>query len=182
MLDKAQARAHIVEGLLKALDHIDQIIKLIRASADANEAREGLQREFEFSEVQAQAILDMRLQRLTGLERDKLMDEFKEVMATIEYLQGLLADSIKLDGVVRDELVEVKTLFADPRRTEIMPGVLGDLNIEDLIAEEQMVVTISHSGYIKRVPFDTYRTQKTRRSRRFGHRPEGRRLTSSTSS
>ena len=160
LLDKAQARAHIVEGLLRALDHIDEIIKLIRGSADANIARAGLQSEFAFSERQAQAILDMRLQRLTGLEHDKLQEELQELMGTIEYLQSLLADAVKLDGVVKDELVEVKGLFGDKRRTEIVPHSFGELNIEDLIAEEQMVVTISHGGYIKRVPNDTYRTQR----------------------
>jgi DNA gyrase subunit A len=160
LLDKALKRAHIVEGLLKALDHIDAIIKLIRASQDANMARQGLISEFGFSEVQAQAILDMRLQRLTGLERAKLEEEYQELMATIEYLQSLLADSVKLDGVVRDELEEVRTLFGDMRRTEIVAHSFGELNIEDLIAEEQMVVTISHGGYIKRVPYDTYKTQR----------------------
>lgn len=160
LLDKAQKRAHIVEGLLKALDVIDQIIRLIRASSDANVARQGLIREFDFSEMQAQAILDMRLQRLTGLEREKLEEEYRELMATIEYLQGLLADPVKLDQVVKDELQEVRELFGDPRRTEIVAHSFGELNIEDLIAEEQMVVTISHSGYIKRVPYDTYKTQK----------------------
>jgi DNA gyrase subunit A len=160
LLDKALKRAHIVEGLLKALDHIDEIISLIRASADPNEARAGLINRFEFSEAQAQAILDMRLQRLTGLERDKLQNEYAELMAEIEYLRSILEDPIKLDGVVREELKEVKDLFGDDRRTEIVPNLAGELNIEDLIAEEKMVVTISNSGYIKRVPFDTYRQQR----------------------
>ncbi len=160
LLDKAEKRAHIVEGLLKALDHIDQIIKLIRASADANIARDGLMSEFDFSEPQAQAILDMRLQRLTGLERDKLESEYADLQETIEYLRGLLADPKKLDGVVRDELFEVKEKFGDERRSRIVPFVFGDFDIEDLIAEEWMVVTISGTGYIKRVPFDTYKSQK----------------------
>ncbi len=160
LLDKAQRRDHIVQGLLKALDHIDRIITVIRASADGNEAREALMREFEFSEPQAQAILDMRLQRLTGLERDKLEEEHGELMATIEYLQGLLADALKLDGVIRAELAEIREKYGDNRRTEIVPHALGDFNIEDLIAEEKMVVTLSHEGYVKRVPFDTYRQQK----------------------
>ncbi len=160
LLDKALKRAHILEGLLKALDHIDEIIKLIRGSADPESARNGLISQFEFSDVQAQAILDMRLQRLTGLERDRLESEHREVMANIEYLRGLLDDPAKLDAVVRGELVEVRELFSDPRRTEIIAGAGGDLNIEDLIADEKMVVTISHGGYIKRVPFDTYRIQK----------------------
>ncbi|MBT9583002.1 DNA gyrase subunit A [bacterium] len=159
LLDKALKRAHIVEGLLKALDHIEEIIALIRGSADPAEARSGLQNRFGFSEVQAQAILDMRLQRLTGLERDKLQNEHQELMAEIAYLRGLLEDPVKLDTVVRDEMIQVRELFGDERRTEIVAW-LGELNIEDLIAEEKMVVTISQGGYIKRVPYDTYRTQK----------------------
>ena len=160
LLDKAERRAHIVEGLLKALDHIDEIIKTIRASADATEARDALMSKFEFSEVQAQAILDMRLQRLTGLERDKLENEYKELRETIDYLRGILGDSVKLDGVVKDELKEGTEKFGDERRSEIIPFQFGEFNIEDLIAEEQMVVTISHTGYIKRVAYDTYRSQK----------------------
>ena len=159
LLDKALKRDHIVQGLLKALDHIDEIIKLIRASADGNEARAGLMTQFDFSEPQAQAILDMRLQRLTGLERDKLQNEHEELLAEIAFLRGLLEDQVKLDAVVREEMEEVRELFGDERRTEIVAW-LGELNIEDLIAEEKMVVTISQSGYIKRVPYDTYRTQK----------------------
>lgn len=160
LLDKALKRAHILEGLLKALDHIDQIIQLIRASADPESARQGLMETFQFTEPQAQAILDMRLQRLTGLERDKLENEHREVLANIAYLQGLLADPVKLDAVVREEILEVKQLFNDARRTQIVPGLAGDINIEDLIADEKAVVTLSHGGYIKRVPYDTYRTQK----------------------
>jgi len=160
LLDKAERRAHIVEGLLKALDHIDEIIKTIRASADATEARDALMSKFEFSEAQAQAILDMRLQRLTGLERDKLENEYKELRETIDYLRGILGDSVKLDGVVKDELKEGTEKFGDERRSEIIPFQFGEFNIEDLIAEEQMVVTISHTGYIKRVAYDTYRSQK----------------------
>jgi len=159
LLDKALKRAHIVEGLLKALDHIDEIIKLIRGSADPAEARIGLQTKFDFTEPQAQAILDMRLQRLTGLERDKLLNEHAELMAEVAFLRGLLEDQVKLDNVVREEMIEVRDIFGDERRTEIMAW-LGELNIEDLIAEEKMVVTISQTGYIKRVPYDTYRTQK----------------------
>ena len=159
LLDKAERRAHIVEGLLKALDHIDQIIKTIRGSADAAIAREALMRGFDFSEAQAQAILDMRLQRLTGLERDKLDEEYKELLATMEYLRGLLSDQAKLDGLIVEEFEDIRERFGDERRSEIVPFV-GDFNIEDLIAEEQMVVTISHGGYIKRVSYATYRSQK----------------------
>ena len=159
LLDKAERRAHILEGLLKALDHIDAIIKTIRASADAAIARDALMREFTFSEAQAQAILDMRLQRLTGLERDKLDEEYKELLATMEYLRGLLADRAKLDGLIVEEFEDMRDRFGDDRRSEIVP-FSGDFNIEDLIAEEQMVVTISHGGYIKRVSYATYRSQK----------------------
>ncbi len=160
LLDKAERRAHIVEGLLKALDHIDQIIKTIRGSADAAIAREALMRGFEFSEAQAQAILDMRLQRLTGLERDKLDEEYKELFATMEYLRGLLSDQAKLDALIVEEFEDIRERFGDERRSEIIPFHFGDFNIEDLIAEEQMVVTISHGGYIKRVSYATYRSQK----------------------
>ncbi len=159
-LDKARKREHIVSGLLKALDHIDEIIALIRASRDADSARTGLMERFGFSQVQAQAILDMRLQRLTGLEREKLEEEQRQLLATIEYLEGLLASREKLDGVIRTELLEIQARFGDARRTKIEPYMGGDIDIEDLIADEQMVVTLSHSGYVKRVPFDTYRVQK----------------------
>ena len=159
LLNKAEKRAHIVSGLLKALDHIDEIITLIKSSPDANAARTGLMETFEFSEVQAQAILDMRLQRLTGLEREKLENEMAELTETINYLKGLLADPKKLDGVIKEELEEGRERFGDDRRSEIVPFV-GDFNIEDLIAEERMVVTISGTGYIKRVAYDTYRAQR----------------------
>ncbi len=159
-LDKARKREHIVAGLLKALDHIDEIIALIRASRDADTARTGLMERFGFSQLQAQAILDMRLQRLTGLEREKLEEEQRQLLATIEFLEGLLASRDKLDGVIQAELTEIQARYGDDRRTRIEPFMGGDLDIEDLIADEQMVVTISHSGYVKRVPFDTYRVQK----------------------
>lgn len=160
LLDKAERRAHIVEGLIRALDLIDEIIKTIRASADATIAREALMRKFEFSEAQAQAILDMRLQRLTGLEREKLENEYAELRATIEYLQGLLSDQGKLDALIVEELEDMRERFGDERRSEIIPFTFGEFNIEDLIAEEQMVVTVSHTGYVKRVSYDTYRSQK----------------------
>ncbi|MEW6277287.1 MAG: DNA gyrase subunit A [Candidatus Eremiobacterota bacterium] len=160
LLDKAQRRDHIVQGLLKALDHIDEIIALIRSSQTGEEARGKLTARFEFSEAQAQAILDMRLQRLTGLEREKLEEEHQNLLAEIAYYESLLADAVKLDGVVKDELLEIKTRFGDKRRTQIVPHFEGDLNIEDLIAQEEMVVTISHGNYIKRVPYTTYKAQK----------------------
>jgi len=157
-LNKALERAHILEGLKIALDHIDEVIALIRASAGPAEAREGLMSRFGLSERQSQAILDMRLQKLTGLERDKILEELAEVMAEIERLSGILADETKLMKVIVEELNEVLEAYSDERRTEILHNVteLSDL---DLIAEEDMVVTLSHAGYIKRTPLSEYRAQ-----------------------
>ncbi len=160
LLDKAERRAHILEGLLKALDHIDAIIALIRASQTADEARTGLQEKFSFSEAQAQAILDMRLQRLTGLERSKLQEEYNGLQQDIAYYNSLLSNPRLLDTVIGEELVDIRTRFGDARRTEIIKGFDGDLNIEDLIKQEEMVVTISHGNYIKRVSYETYRSQR----------------------
>jgi DNA gyrase subunit A len=159
-LDKAEKRRHIVEGLLLALDHIDAIIALIRGSRDASEARAGLQEKFALTEVQAQAILDMRLQRLTGLEREKLEAEYAELNATIDSLRSLLESPRLVDNVIRAELAELKERYGDERRTRIVPHRFEDFDIEQLIAEEQMAVTVSHSGYIKRTRFDTYKTQR----------------------
>ena len=158
-LDKARKREHIVSGLLKALDHIDEIIALIRASKDIESARAGLMGRFGFTEVQAQAILDMRLQRLTGLEREKLEQEHRELLARIEFLEGLLADRAKLDGVIRTELLEVQARFGDERRTKIETIGIGTINLKDLIPRAPTVVTLSHTGYIKRVPLKEYRLQ-----------------------
>lgn len=157
-LRKAEERAHILEGLKIALDHLDEVIALIRASASPNEAREGLMSRFALSERQSQAILDMRLQKLTGLERDKILEELAEVLAEIDRLRGILADEKKLMAVIVEELNEVLDAYADERRTEILHNVteLSDL---DLIAEEDMVVTLSHAGYIKRTPLSEYRAQ-----------------------
>ncbi len=157
-LEKALARAHILEGLLIALDHIDEVIETIRGSDTVEVARGRLVERFGLSEVQAQAILDMRLQRLTGLERQKIKDEHEALMKEIAYLQSILDDPVKLRGIIRDELNEIKDKYADERRTEIHPE-LSDLDIEDLIAEEEVIVTITHSGYIKRLPVGTYRKQ-----------------------
>lgn len=157
-LRKAEARAHIVEGLLKAIDLIDEVIATIRASASPEVAKTALVEKFEFSELQAQAILEMRLQRLTGLERDKLLEEFRELMALIERLRAILASDSLLLGVIRDELVEVKTLFGDKRRTAIIESE-GDITLEDMIADEDMVITVTRTGYIKRSPLAMYRAQ-----------------------
>ena len=158
-LAKAEARAHILEGLLIALDHIDEVIKLIRASQTAAEAKDGLMDRFGLSEKQSQAILDMRLQRLTGLERDKIKAEHAEVQTTITRLKAILADEKLLMQVIVEELEAVRDQYADPRRTEIVDQV-ADISIEDLITEEDMVVTISSDGYIKRNAVSLYRAQR----------------------
>ncbi len=158
-LAKAEARAHILEGLLIALDHIDEVIRLIRASRTADEAKDGLISRFGLSEKQARAILEMRLQRLTGLERDKIKAEYDEVQATIARLKAILADEKLLMNIIVEELEAVRDRYADPRRTEIMDET-AELSIEDLITEEDMVVTISNEGYIKRNPVSLYRAQR----------------------
>ena len=158
-LRQAEERAHILEGLKIALDHIDEVIALIRASADGDAAREGLMLRFGLSERQARAILEMRLQRLTGLERDKIVAELAEVMAEIARLTAILADEGLLLAVIEAELREVQTQFADGRKTQLLAGG-ADLDIEDLIPVEDMVVTVTHDGYIKRVPVAEYRAQK----------------------
>ena len=157
-LDKAEARAHIVEGLLKALDHIDEIVTLIKQSTDVAAARASLIERFEFSEKQAQAILDMRLARLTGLERDKLSAEYAQLQEQITYLQSLLDNEPLLMGVIKDEMQQIRDKFADDRRTELTI-IEGEIDIEDLIAPEDMVVTMTNFGYIKRLPKSTYRAQ-----------------------
>ena len=157
-LKKAEARAHILEGLLKALDVIDEIIATIRASQTVDEARTGLIEGFAFSEIQAQAILDMRLQRLTGLEREKLLEEYSEVMALIERLRAILGSDELLLDVIKDELLEIKRLYGDERRTEIIHDT-HDITIEDMIADEDMVITVTSTGYIKRSPLTLYREQ-----------------------
>ena len=157
-LEKSMARAHILEGLLKALDNIDEIVSIIRASKDTTEARETLIERFAFSEKQAQAILDMRLARLTGLERDKLLQEYQEIERFIEYLNSLLANRDLLMGVVKDEMNVIKNKFGDDRRTELS-AVEGEIDIADLIAVDDMIVTLTHFGYIKRLSKSTYRAQ-----------------------
>lgn len=158
-LRKAEERHHILLGLQIALDHLDEVITLIRKAANPPEAKTGLMKKFGLSDLQAQAILDMRLQRLTGLERQKIADEFKEVTARIAELKGILADEKKIYAIIDKELKEVRDAYGDERRTEIIEAV-GDFNIEDLIVEEDMVVTVSHTGYIKRNPLSLYRAQR----------------------
>jgi len=158
-LRKAEERAHILEGLRIALDHIDEVIALIRASQTADEARTGLMERFGLTEKQAQAILDMRLQRLTGLEREKIESEYEELLKTIAELRAILADEAKIRGVVRDELLEIKEQFADERRTRIKPDA-DEIVEEDLIPEEEVAVLLTHRGYIKRMPLSTYRAQR----------------------
>ncbi len=158
-LRKAKDRAHILEGLRIALDHIDEIITIIRESETDKVAMESLQSRFELSERQAQAILDMRLRRLTGLERDKIENEYNELLAYIEELEAILADEEKLLALVREELTEIKEKYGDDRRTEIQLGGIDQLEDEDLIPEEQIVITLSHNNYIKRLPASTYRSQ-----------------------
>ncbi|QQT10398.1 DNA gyrase subunit A [Staphylococcus pasteuri] len=158
-LRKAKDRAHILEGLRIALDHIDEIITTIRESETDKVAMESLQERFKLSERQAQAILDMRLRRLTGLERDKIESEYNDLLAYIDELEAILADEEVLLQLVRDELTEVKERYGDERRTEIQLGGLDDIEDEDLIPEEQIVITLSHNNYIKRLPVSTYRAQ-----------------------
>jgi DNA gyrase subunit A len=158
-LRRAEARAHILEGLLVALDNLDEVIALIRGSADPDAARAGLIDTFELSEEQAQAILDMRLQRLTALESDKVRAEHKGLMGTIKELREILGDPARVDALVVDELDEISERYGDERRTEITHDE-GDLDIEDVIADQQMVISITHSGYVKRLPLATYRQQR----------------------
>lgn len=158
-LGKAEDRAHIVEGLRIALQHLDEVIKIIRNSRNVDVAREGLMAKFGLSEKQAQAILDMRLHRLTALEREKLEQEYKELIKTIAYLKEVLANERLVLNIIKEELLEAKAKYSDPRRTQITLKE-EELDVEDLIAEEDVVITITHRGYIKRLPLDTYRSQK----------------------
>ena len=158
-LKAAAARAHILEGLKIALDHIDEIIKIIRGSKDPVQAKEGLMNGFNLSEIQSQAILDMRLQRLTGLEVDKVVAEYLEVIKVIAHLKGILESRTQRMDIIKNELHEIRDLYGDERRTEIVP-VDANFTMEDMIAEEEVVLTITHQGYIKRTALNTYRTQR----------------------
>ncbi|SMC94320.1 DNA gyrase subunit A [Pedobacter nyackensis] len=157
-LSEANKRAHILEGLLIALDHLDEVIKLIRSSETPEEARMGLMEKFGLSDIQARAILDMTLRRLTGLERDKIKEEYNELMKLIEYLQSILDDEGKRMQIIKDELIEMKEKYGDERRTSIVHSA-EDMSMEDFIEDEEVVITISHEGYIKRTPATEYRTQ-----------------------
>ena len=157
-LARAKERAHILEGYIIALNNIDEIIKVIKASKNANEAAVALCAKFSLSEIQAKAILEMRLQRLTGLERDKIDAEYAEVTALIAKLAGILADPQKVLQVIIEELTEIRDKYGDERRTEIVAST-EDINIEDMIVEEDVVVTISHTGYIKRNAVSLYKSQ-----------------------
>lgn len=158
-LKKAQERAHILEGIRKALDHIDEVIQTIKASKEANAAREALMAKFDFSERQAHAILEMRLQRLTGLERDKIVNELNELLKQIDWLKFVLADVREIYKIIVSELEDIRKRFGDERKTQIT-GDLSDVEDEDLIADESMVVTVTNTGYIKRIPIEEYRVQK----------------------
>lgn len=159
-LRKAEARAHILEGLRIALDHLDAVIALIRGSQTTDIARQGLMEQFSLSEKQAQAILDMRLQRLTGLEREKIEEEYQGLVELIAELKAILADEEKVLEIIREELLEIKERFNDVRRTELIAGGAEIFEDEDLIPEENIVLTLTHNGYIKRLPISTYRSQK----------------------
>ena len=158
-LNKAQARAHILEGLRIALDHIDEVISIIRHSDISEIARNTLIERFNFTDKQATAILEMRLRRLTGLERGKIEEEYNELMKQIEYLNSILASEEKLLGVIKEELIEIKNKYSDERRTSI-EKVVNEIDIEDLIQEEEVTITLTHSGYIKRISADTYSSQR----------------------
>ncbi|CAM3749967.1 DNA gyrase subunit A [Mucilaginibacter galii] len=157
-LAEAEKRAHILEGLLIALDHLDEVIRLIRASSTPEEARDGLMTQFGLTEIQARAILDMTLRRLTGLERDKIKDEYAELMKQIEYYKSILADPVLQMQIIKDELLEIKEKYGDERRTEMVHSS-AEMMTEDFIEDEDVVITISHEGYIKRTPLTEYRRQ-----------------------
>lgn len=158
-LRKAEERRHILEGLKIALDNLDAVIALIRKSKTPEEARTGLMEKFKLTQIQAQAILDMKLQKLTGLEREGIINEYKEILKIIEYLKSVLADEKIVKKIVKEELSEIKEKYGDERRTEIVPET-KEITLEDMIASEEMVITISHSGYIKRNPLKLYRSQR----------------------
>jgi len=159
-LEKAEARMHIVEGLRRALDVIDEIIRIIRGSANPNAARDALMARFGFSQIQAQYILDMQLRALTGLEREKLEAEYRDLLQLVERLRGILSDPQKVLALIKDDLRDIKKRFGDPRRTRIVPVEADQIGDEDMIPEEEMIISITRAGYIKRVSAETYRVQK----------------------
>ena len=158
-LNEAEARAHILEGLKIALDNIDEIISIIRGSKDPSSAKEGLINTFSLSEIQAQAILDMRLQKLTGLEVDKVVEEYRELIKLISHLKSILENKNQRMDIIKNEIIDIRDRYGDERRTEIVP-VDTEFSMEDMIAEEEVVLTITHKGYIKRTALNTYRTQR----------------------
>jgi len=158
-LDRAEKRAHLVEGLRIAQAHLEEVVNIIRSAKNTEDARSSLQQRFGFSDEQAQAILEMRLQQLTGLERQKLQDEYLQLIKTINYLKSVIDNPQKVREIIKQELEDLKNKYADPRRTEILDKI-EDVKLENLIAEEEVVITISHSGYIKRLPLSTYRQQR----------------------
>ncbi|HYC88781.1 MAG TPA: DNA gyrase subunit A [Thermoanaerobaculia bacterium] len=166
-LRKAEERAHVLEGLVRALDVLDELIALIRASRTGQEAKEGLISRWQFTEIQAQAILDMRLQRLTGLEREKLVQEYQEILAVIARLREILASEKLVLEIIAGELRAIKEAYNDPRRTEIIPDT-SEISIEDLVADEDMVITVSRGGYVKRSPLSLYRAQRRGGKGRIG--------------
>ena len=159
-LEKAEARAHILEGLRIAIDNIDEVVALIRASANPEEARNALMERFAFSEVQAKAILEMRLQRLTGLQREELMNEYKDLLQKIEFYRSILENAEVLRSELKREIAEIRDNFATPRRTEVLREALTDIDIEDLIPDEEVVITLSRRGYMKRTGLENYQQQK----------------------
>ncbi len=158
-LRQAEEKAHILEGLKLAVEHLDEVIALIKRSRSPEEARDGLMNRYGLSQIQAQAILDMKLQRLTGLEREKLITDYQETIKRIEYLNSVLNSEALVKKIIQDELIEIKEKYQDPRRTEVIPEA-AEIHLEDMIAPEDMVITISHSGYIKRNPASLYRSQR----------------------
>ncbi|MGE4542667.1 MAG: DNA gyrase subunit A [Pedobacter sp.] len=170
-LRKAEEKAHILEGFKIALENLDEVISIIKQSSSPREAKERLIERFALSDIQAQAILDMRLHRLTGMERDKIMAEYKDILAQIQRLKEILASDVEILNIIKTELLEIKEKFADPRRTEIVDR-RGDLSLEDLIVDEDMVVTVSHSGYIKRNAVSLYRSQRRGGKGVTGMRPK----------
>ena len=158
-LEKAQARAHILEGFLKAMENMDEVVRIIRDSKNREEAQQRLIQEFAFSEIQAKAILDMRLYQLTGLEQDKVEAEYAELKELMAYLEDLLAHPAKIFEVIKTDLGEIRAKYGERRKTELSVDE-GEIDIEDLIADEPCVITLSNTGYIKRVPTDTYRQQR----------------------
>ena len=159
-LRKAEARAHILEGLRLAIEHIDEVVALIRAAANPDAARAALMERFSFSEVQARAILDMRLQRLTGLQRDELMNEYKDLLQKIEFYKSVLENADVLRSEMKREIAEIRDAFATPRRTEVVAEALNGIDIEDLIPDDEVVITLSRRGYMKRTPLENYQQQK----------------------